>query len=503
MTEAKVDTHMLESAGRPDPALLGGHIRRGLAWKGVSQVTVQISRTAFTIVLARLLTPAEFGIAGMVLVFSGLILIMTDIGFSASIVQLPTLTEEDRSTAFWVGLLFSLACFGVSFAVAPYVADFYGEPRVRWMFVALAATFITGGVTTTQASLLWRRMDFRALELRQMLAVVISSVLGVVAAAAGLGAWSLIVQAVAMSAVSMVSIWLLSSWKPRLLVSVSSLRRMTSFSTKVFLSRFLTYGDRNADNLLIARFLGAHPLGIYSIGYSVIIVPFERLLGPLQNVITPAFAAIQDDAERLGRLWLRGTRLAATLIFPVTVGLILIAREAVPVLLGAKWHQAVAVVQILAWVALIQSLVFLNGAVFQSRFRGGLLLAVTAMSFAVDVASFGVGLHWGVKGVATAYAIANTAITVPASLLIVARLLKLPLIEFALELRGVVEATAAMALVVYGARVLAQSVDLNPIGTLFLLIFAGMASYLPMCYWRERRAFSEFRLRAATTASAA
>jgi O-antigen/teichoic acid export membrane protein len=345
-------------------------------------------------------------------------------------------------------------------------------------------------------------MDFRALELRQILAVCISSAIGVGAALAGWGAWSLIVQAVAMSIVSMVSIWLLSSWRPRFLLSTVSLRRMSGFSSKVFFARFLMYGDRNADNLLVARFLGSHALGIYSIGYSVIVVPFERLLGPLQNVIQPAFASIQDDLDRMRRLWLRGTRLAAVLIFPVAAGVIVVAHDAVLVLLGAKWSAAAPIIQILAWVALIQSVLFLNPAIFQARLRGGLLLKVTAVTFAVDLASFGVGLHWGVKGVAAAYAIANTIVLVPANIVIVARLLDLRVGAIAVELRGVIEATVVMTLAVFALRHVLGGSGIGATPRLCATIAAGTATYALMCWWRERRVFAELRprvLQAATT----
>jgi O-antigen/teichoic acid export membrane protein len=478
---------------RPDLDALGWNIRRGLLWKVASTVTAQVSRTAMTLILARLLVPAEFGLAGMVLVFTGVILLLTDVGFSGSLIQLERIDEDDRCTAFWTSVAVGFTLFALASAAAPAVADFYGEPRVRWMFVVVCTGFITGSLCTTQASLLWRAMNFRALELRAMLAAVASAAAGIGAALAGLGAWSLIIQSVALSVVSLVAIWTLSPWKPRFSFSRTSLRRMASFSANVFGARMLNYGDRNVDNLLVGRFLGAKALGIYAIGYSVIIVPFERLVWPIQSVLIPAFASMQQDLPRMRALWLRGVRLTATIMLPAMTGVIAVAPDFVTTLLGERWRPATTVIQILAWVALVQSLAVLSSAVYQSRNRSGLLLRITAFGFAVDATSFVIGLHWGVKGVATGYAVANTLIVVPLNLWLVMRLLAVSPLAVLRELRGVGEATVVMAAAVIGFRHAPGVTDASPSARLVGAIAIGLAVYLLMCVWRERRIFSELR----------
>jgi len=155
-TGAQAESPLPSTPDRPALSALGPRLRSGLVWKGASQITGLVARTATTIILARLLAPSAFGLAGMVLLFSGLIQLLADVGFSASLVQLPRLSEKDRSTAFWMGLGLATVLFGASVAVAPAVAAFYHEPRLRWMFVAVASGFITTALSTTQASLLLR-----------------------------------------------------------------------------------------------------------------------------------------------------------------------------------------------------------------------------------------------------------------------------------------------------------------------------------------------------------
>lgn len=499
LVTARTDPHSGDEASgtvvdRPNPADLGGHVRRGLAWKAASQVTAQIVRTGMTIVLAHLLAPSDFGLAGLVLVFSGLIQLFADVGFSASLVQFPALREEDRSTAFWTGLGVATLLFGIAVIAAPSVASFYDVPRLRWMFVATASCLLTTALSTVQASLLWRRMEFRALEIRGILATLVSAGVAISAALAGLGAWSLILQANAAAVTSMVAIWMLSPWRPRFMFSVKSLRRMAGYNANVFFARFLDYGDRNVDNLLVGRFLGAGALGIYSIGYSVIVIPFERLVDPVRNVMTPAMASLQGDIDGMRALWLRGVRAMASIIFPAMAGIIVVCPEFVSVVLGDRWSPAARVIQILAWVALIQSVAFLSASVYQSCYRSGLLLRLCAIGFVLDFCAFAVGLHWGVVGVAASYALVNTLILVPLSLMMIMRLLKCAPTALAASLRGVIEATTAMAVCAAGLNWLLAAQGVNATVRLVLVIVAGFVSYILACRWRAPRVFDELRL---------
>lgn len=483
------------ATARPAPELLGARVRAGLGWKAASQTTIQVTRVATTILLARLLAPSDFGLAGMVLVFSGLIQLFADVGFSASLIQFKHVSEEDCSTAFWTGLAVGTTLFVASVVAAPAIANFYHEPQLRWMFVAVTSGFVLEALIVTQSSLLWRRMEFRAIEVRLIFATLVSTAVGIGAAIAGLGAWSLILQVNGFAVTSVIAIWVLSPWKPHFLYSRDSLKRMMGFSSNVFVSRFLTWGDRNADNLLVGRFLGSSALGIYSLGYSVILMPFGRLVQPLQNVTVPALASLQGNLPRMRHVWLRSLRVMSSILFPALAGFIVVCPDLVPLVFGQRWVDAVPVMQILAWVALIQSLCAFNGAVYQSRFRSGILLRLTVLAFALDLAAFIVGLHWGVIGVAAGYALTNTVVIVPLGIFMVTRLLEASPRLVVRELRGVVEATAMMAGMLVALRRLLELEGLGPGARVAVLVIAGAGIYLLMCLWREPRIFADLPLR--------
>ena len=277
-------------------------IRSGLAWKVASQVFRQLSRVAVVVILARLLTPEEYGLAAMVLVFSALVLIFADLALGAALVQREELNEADRSTVFWtsaaMGTLFMLLGIAASWPIAA----FYGEPEVQPLFALLSVSFLVTALGTTQSALLNREMQFRSLELRMMAGTLVGGTAGIVVAAAGGGAWAIIVQQLAIAVTSTLLLWAFSPWRPRFTYSLHSLRSLGGFSLNVFGTRVLFYANRNLDNMLIGRFLGASALGAYAIAYNVMLMPLARIAQPIVEVLFPAMSRIQDDRRRMAAM---------------------------------------------------------------------------------------------------------------------------------------------------------------------------------------------------------
>ena len=461
-----------------------GKVVRGLLWKGGSQFARQLLRIIVAVILARLLSPHDYGIAGMVIVFSALALIFSDLALGAALVQRDELTEEDRSTAFWTSL-----GAGVFFAVAGIllagpIADLYGEPQVRWLFVALSFTFVLTSVGTTQAALLSRDLDFRRLELRLMGGALAGAVVGIALAVRGYGPWAIIGQQVAAAVVSTTLIWFSSPWRPRFVFSRSSLNDLGQFGANVFSSRILFYVNRNADNMLVGRYLGAASLGAYTIAYNLMLLPFSQIASPLQEVLFPAFSRMQQDTKRLAEAWLGVNRMVGAISIPALLGLIAVAPDFVDVVLGPKWESAVRPIQILCWVGLLQSLQGLNSAILEARNRTQLLLRYAVIVTGASVTAFVVGLHWGLVGVAAAYAISSTIVE-PLYTRMTAGVLGISVFDFARALKGVTQASVVMLVAVVAARMALVSAGTSPALRLVLLILLGIAVYVPVCAWRE------------------
>ena len=183
------------------------------------------------------------------------------------------------------------------------LADYYGKPEVKPLFAAVSVGFLVSALGTTHMALLARDMQFRRLELRQIAATVVGAVAGITIALKGFGAWAIVGQQLAEAAVSTALLWVLLPWRPSLRVSIASLRRLGGFAGNVFGENLLYQAGRNLGTLLIGRFVGAVALGAYALATNVILVPFSRMAGPLQQVFFPAFSRMGErpraDRRRL------------------------------------------------------------------------------------------------------------------------------------------------------------------------------------------------------------
>jgi O-antigen/teichoic acid export membrane protein len=469
---------------------LRSQVLRGIAWKSLSQVVLQVSRLVVAVVLARILAPHDYGLAAMAVVFSTLVLVFSDLALGAALVQRRKLTEHDKSTVFWTsvgaGTLFTL----LGIAAAGPVAAFYDEPDVRPLFAAMSFSFLITSLGTTQSALLMRDMSFRKLELRLMLGTLAGAAVGIAAALQGAGAWAIIAQQLTISCTSTVLLWFVSPWRPRFTFSRASLRDLGGFSGNVFGQRVLYYLHANADKVLVGRYLGAAALGLYGLAYNIVTIPFSRLAVPIAEVLFPAFSRMQDDSERIAAAWLRASRLVGAVAFPTLVGLIAVAPDFVAALLGERWDPMVPVVQILAWVGLLQSLQTLNGNILQALDRTGTLLRYSVAFFALHLTAFVVGLQWGIIGVATGYAISTTVLE-PVYAWLTARALGISTWRFFAAFSGVTQATVLMVAGVLATRALLFEFDAPPGARVALLVVVGALVYLPCAVWRAPEVRSE------------
>jgi len=401
------------AAGAPAPAgttAEGGSesmapaVLSGLGWKIVTVIVSDLTRVLVAIVLARLLTRTDYGLAGMAFVFSGLASLFSDLALGGALVQRRDITDEDSSTVFWASLVFSFLIAGGCIALAPFVAAFFGQHEVEKLVIVLSASIPLSALTTTQVSLLLRRLAYRALEIRQMAGVVAGGVTALALGAAGFGPWAIVANSLTASAVSTILVWRFSSWRPQLVFSFARLRDLSGFGLRLFGIRLMNYANLNADNLLIGRFAGASALGVYSLSFNVMYTPLLRIANPIWGVVYPALARMQDDLPRMRRAWLRSKRLSGSLLAPAFLLILVSAPDAVHVLFGGKWHAAVPVIELLAVAGVAHSLVTLNWTVLYATGRMRVALRLGMLVSALTVGSFVVGVRWGAVGVAASYA---------------------------------------------------------------------------------------------------
>jgi O-antigen/teichoic acid export membrane protein len=443
----------MASLTEPNAAQLTGHVLRGLGWKLVSQIAIQGTRLVVAITLARLLTPHEFGLAAMALVLTAFVVPFADMGLGSALVQRRTIDETDRSTVFWASVAAGFTLSLLAFLLAPFIADFYGDDAVAPLVSVLGLSFAITSLGATQRSLLARAMNFRSLELRTMAATVAGGAGAVAVAAMGYGAWAFVTLEIVFGAVSTVLLWSIVPWRPHFRFGKRNFRELGGYGLRALGGASFTNLSRNADNVLIGRYIGAHALGLYAFAYNVMLASLMRVVAPLQQVIFPALSRMQDDRERLAASWLKGTRLIVAVSGPILTGVLITAPDLVPLVFGSQWENAVPIVQLLCVAGIVQCLVSLNDVALMAANGVKLFVRFSAVSFAVNLVAFIVGLHWGVNGVAACFAIA-AALLGFAYTILMSRTIETSLRGFATELRGVAIAVGCMALCCVGSRFL-------------------------------------------------
>lgn len=466
-----------EALGEPRTDELSGRVVRGLGWKAFSQIATQLIRLGVGITLARLLTPHDFGLAAMALVVSAFVISFADVGLGAALVQRRKLTEVDCSTAFWTSLAAGALLSLGGFLAAPLVADFYGDKAVEPLVAVICLSFVLTSLGTTHRSLLFRAMNFRALEMRLVIGTIAGGAVAIVLAVAGYGPWAFVGWELTIASVSTILVWSIVPWRPSFAFSNASLRDLGGYGVRAFGGATFTSLSRNADNILIGRYIGAYALGLYAFAYNLMFASITRIVLPVQQVIFPALSRLQDDRRRLAEFWIRSNRVIAAVTAPLLATVIITAPDLIPLVFGRHWEPSVAIVQILCWAGLVDCLVALNDAVLKAQNAVRLYLRFTMTAFAVNLGAFILGLHWGVEGVAAAFAISTTILGIVYTV-ITARRTKVSLREIGRGLTGVAAAVGGMSVIVLVVRELLVHADAPSVIRLIACLEVAVAVYL-------------------------
>lgn len=423
----------------------------GLSWSGGGQGLRLILNFAISVILARLLTPEDFGLIGMIAIFTGFVQLFTELGLGAAIIQKPDLAERHRSTVFWVNLQVGLLLTILVAALAPLLATFYDEPALLGLTVVIALNFLLGSLGIVQRALLRKQMAFRRLFVVNIVAAILAGAVAITMALVGYGVWSLVAQLLVRTIVSAVMLWFLTPWKPKWLFNVGGLKELLGFSSNLLGFSAINYWARNMDNLLIGRIIGSAALGIYSRAYSIMLLPLTQISAVMTQVMFPVLSSIQGDLALTRRVYLRATRSIALLSFPLMVGLLVVADSFVLVVYGEQWAEVIPLLRIFCLAGLMQSVGTTVGWIYTSQGRTDQMFKWGVFSGVVRGVSFVVGLQWGVIGVAVAYFASGLLLWFP-SWAIPGRLINLRVGLMVRNLAGVLLAAVAMGVLVLAVR---------------------------------------------------
>ena len=485
VAETEADVHS-------STADLAGETVRGVGWTAGAQLGRQVLQTVFSIVVARLLLPEDFGQVAQIVVLAGLANILSDFGLGAALVQRKAIDERHRSSSFWLQAGLGLVVAAALVAASPLIAAFYGEPDLRLLTVVLAPNFLLSSLCTVQRALLTRAMRFRALAGVDLGAIAASGVVCVVAAASGAGVYAIVAQTLTATAVTLVLLWVMASWRPRATFDREALGDLLPFSRNLLGFTVINYAIRNSDNLLVGRLMGATALGLYTRGYSILLYPTRQISSVVGKVMFASLSKLNDDVDRLRRVYLRAVASIALVTFPLMVGLALVSEEFVLGVLGAKWSAAIPIIRIFCLLGALESVFTTVGWIYQSTGRTDVLFRWGLLMGGVPLAGIVVGSVIGtIEAVTVGYALTTTSLVYPA-FRSAGRLIDMPFRDVVGAVGHVALCTAAMAVVV-AATGLALPDGIGALGSLAVKGAVGAGTYAALVHLTRVAAYLDLR----------
>ncbi|MFZ1021981.1 MAG: MOP flippase family protein [Halobacteriota archaeon] len=427
---------------------LESEIRVGLAWSGIAQAGSQLISLVVTVILMHLLSPQDFGLAAMVVVFTGFAMLFTDMGFGAALIQKVDVEQRHKNAVFWVSIAVGVLLTLIFAAAAPYIASFYGVPELQSLTIAISPIFIINSFGTITQSLVQKAMDFRTLAIAGLTSSVIPGAAAIYLALSGFGVWSIVALYVLNAIVYVAMVWVLAPWRPDFSLQLSAVKDLSKFGTNYLGAAISNYWTLNCDNLLIGRYLGSAPLGIYSRSYAILVLPLTQIASVITFVMFPALSKIQNDIERVRALYLRSISVISLVAFPVSLGLLVLSRPLVLTLFGDTWAGMIPIIQVFSILSAIQSIGITGSWLYQSQGRTDIMFRWGLVVGSIYIISFVVGLRWGALGVAVAYTVANFLLWHP-NWSIPARLIDLNFATMLRKLAPQFYAAATMALAVW------------------------------------------------------
>ena len=390
----------------------GRSIRGGVVSVG-SQGLRFVLRTASMMALARLLTPEDFGLQGMVLVMTGFLALFRGAGLSTVTVQRGTVSHDQVSTLFWINVAMGVTLATVLTLASPAIAAFYRDPRLTPICAVSALAFVFHGFSIQHYALLQRQMRFVTLAVIELAAVTIGVAVGVGMALLTFRYWALVGMAVVTPLVTAIGCWASLPWMPGAPKRHRDMRSMLSMGGTLTLNCLVMYLAYNTEKILLGRFWGADALGVYGRAYQLISLPSDLLTSGVSTVAFPTLARLQNDSERLHRAFLRGYSVVVSLTIPTAISCAVYADDIIQIMLGPKWSGVVPVFQLMIPTILAFALInpFAWFLISSGRARRSLNIAF----FVAPVSILGavLGMRFGPKGVALALSVMMTVLTIP------------------------------------------------------------------------------------------
>lgn len=366
-----------------------------------------------TLILARLLVPSDFGLIGMVTVFINFLVLFKDAGLSTATIQNEKITPGQINTLFWINAVISIGLGLIILFFSPLVAAFYKKQELTAVTAVLSISFIIQGFSIQHNALLQRHLKFRTTALIEVLSQLTSILVAISMASTGFRYWALVGGTMTRSIVIVLLTYYFCPWMPGKILKGTGVRPMLKFGGHLTGSYFIGYLSRNLDSLLIGRMIGAASLGLYNRAYTLLMQPLTQISGPLTSLSLPVLSSLKNEPERYRSYYMQLLDILVSLALPITVYCFLEAEFLINILLGAKWMEATPVFKILSIGGIFVAISSAPGLVMLSHGFSRRYFRINVVTSVITSVSLIIGVFFGIKGVATAYAIASFLKIIP------------------------------------------------------------------------------------------
>lgn len=377
----------------------------GVKWSAIGRFSTQGVSFLIGLILARLLSPSDYGVVGMIGIFLAIAQSFIDSGFSSALIRKKDCSDTDYSTAFYFNIVVGAVSYGLLFVSAPFIANFFETSILKEVVRVVSINLFLNSLTIVQGAKLTAALDFKSQAMVSLITTVTSGIIGISFAYNGYGVWALVYQSVASSLLRVILLWIVTKWKPTLIFSRDSFRSLFSFGGKILTAGLLHTIYTNFITLVIGKFYTPKDLGFYSRGESLASLPSTNITGILQSVTYPILSKLQDDDGRLIAVYRKYIAMSSMIIF---FGMCLLAALAKPVilfLLTEKWAESIIYLQIFCFALMFDHLCQLNLNILYVKGRSDLVLRLEIIKKTISILMIIGAIPFGVLAICVSRAL--------------------------------------------------------------------------------------------------
>lgn len=377
-------------------------------WRFLERTGAQGVSLVVSIILARLLDPSTYGTISLVTVFTAILQVFIDSGFSTSLIQKKDADDLDFSTVFYFNLVMCLGIYAIMFFGAPLIAAFYELPELTPVVRVLSLTLVISGVRSIQQSYVSKTMQFKRFFYSTIGSTIFSAVVGIAMAYAGFGVWALVAQSIISNLTSTVILWITVKWRPKWMFSWQRLKGLFSFGWKLLAAALINKIYSKIRQLIIGKYYSSEDLAFYNKGDQYPHLLVDNINSSIDSVLLPTMASEQDNRDRIKAMTRRAIRISSYIMWPMMLGLAAVAEPFVRLLLTEKWLPCVFFLRIMCVVYGFQPLQTANLNAIKAMGRSDVFLKLDIIKKAVGLTAMFSTIFISVEAMASSYLITTT-----------------------------------------------------------------------------------------------